>query len=238
MKKFSFLGVIIPLFLLIGCGEKVDPGPCTSCPPPPPTPPTLSISPSSNLTVNSGATVTFGWTTNGLLVKVNNVTNTTGSYTSGVLTANTSYTVTAYASTNTDALSTTVIVYVTVTTVPPPNPNIALLCDFPWVLYEFNARNVDSLGNPLGGWYPLSLGCDTVKFNTNFNLHTVRGSCNGAATTTNGIWALLNSDTQLDWQGAIWNKPYLTTSLLELQVITKNPFAQEWREYRKRYRHF
>lgn len=120
---------------------------------------TLTISPSTNLVVSQGSTVTFSWVSNSSLVKVNGVINNTGSYTSPPLLENTDYVVTAGSLDN----SVTVIVHVTVTSAPPPpNPIIVALTSGPWRIYKKE-------GQTTGPWFEYTLNpCeldDTQKFN-------------------------------------------------------------------------
>jgi hypothetical protein len=166
MKKLIFSGVKIPVLILlfvslipIGCqkgdsgGGGVSPG----------TPITLIILPSSNITVNQGSAVTFTWSTNASTVKVNGVTCTTGSYTSEPLQNNTDFTVTAFNNPGSSDQNVTIIVHVTITTAPPPNPTIvAVTSNPPWKIHKKE-------GQLTGPWFEYTLNpCeldDTQKFN-------------------------------------------------------------------------
>lgn len=219
MKKLNFSGVKIPALILFfvtlffaSCSKNDSGGGGVS-----PVPITISISPSNNIIVNQGSTVTFSWITNALTVKVNGVIYT-GSYTSPPLQSNTDYIVTASNSSGSSDQSVTVVVHVTITTAPPPNPTIVALTSGPWKIYKKE-------GQLTGPWFEYTLNAceldDTRKFNSDGTVTWLDNTnqCSPVPYPP-GSWSLPYSDS-LRWNNV--NRKILTATSDTLRLQWSTP---------------
>jgi hypothetical protein len=123
LDKFCLQGLcfisIAFLILLISCSKPGNPVEQ-------PTPPTLTITPGLTITIPFNSSTTFSWTTNGTGVTVNGIASPSGTFTTPLLQANATYTVTSYSSQYvSNGLSTTAKVLVNV--LPDPD-TVSVYC--------------------------------------------------------------------------------------------------------------
>lgn len=201
-------------FTIAGCSKSENIGGGSS---PITMPLTLMISPSANLTITQGSTVTFSWTTNASLVKVDGM-EFLNSYTSAPLQTNKDFTVTAYGSNSTAGQTKTVIVHVTVTPASPPNPIVTALTSGLWKIFSKEGRLT-------GDWFPYTLNpCeldDTHQFNLDGSITSLDNSVQCSPVPyPPGSWSLPYPDS-LKWnsvnRGIV--KATIDTLRLHMKVI-------------------